>query len=83
MSDSKNNNEMTMENKTIICIQCEREFEFTVNDQLRYKKMNFDEPRRCPDCRKNKLKRTDFQDITHNGVAKAFGLKYEPLNSLL
>jgi len=46
MSDSKNDNEMTMENKTIICIQCEREFEFTVNDQLRYKKMRIAEKTR-------------------------------------
>jgi uncharacterized protein with PIN domain len=77
MFDSENNNVMTMENKTIICIQCEREFEFTVNDQLRYKKMNFDEPRRCPDCRKNKLKRADFQEITHNRKRKFNRFKFE------
>jgi uncharacterized protein with PIN domain len=77
MFDNENNNEMTMENKTIICIQCEEEFEFTVNDQLRYKKMNFDEPRRCPDCRKNKLRRADFQDITHNRKRKFNRSKFE------
>jgi DNA-directed RNA polymerase subunit RPC12/RpoP len=68
---------MTMENKTIICIQCESEFEFTVNDQLRYKKMNFDEPRRCPDCRKNKIRRADLQDITHNRKRKFNRSKFE------
>lgn len=77
MFENKNNDEMTMENKTIICIQCEEEFEFTVDDQLRYEKMNFDEPRRCPDCRKNKLKRTDFQDITHNRRRKFTRSKFE------
>jgi uncharacterized protein with PIN domain len=77
MSDSKNDNEMTMENKTIICIQCEREFEFTVNDQLRYKKMNFDEPRRCPDCRKNKIRGADLQDMTHNRKRKFNRSKFE------
>ena len=66
-----------MENKTIICIQCESEFEFTVNDQLRYKKMNFDEPRRCPDCRKNKIRRADLQDITHNRKRKFNRSKFE------
>ena len=66
-----------MENKTIICIQCEKEFEFTVHDQLRYEKMNFDEPRRCPDCRKNKLKRADFQEITHNRKRKFDRSKFE------
>jgi uncharacterized protein with PIN domain len=73
----ENNNEMTMENKTITCIQCEMEFEFTIDDQLRYKKMNFDEPRRCPDCRKNKLKTTDFQKITRNQKRKFYRSKFE------
>jgi uncharacterized protein with PIN domain len=77
MFDSENNNEMTMENKTIICIQCEGEFEFTVTDQLRYKKMNFDEPRRCPDCRKNKIRGANFQDTTHNRKRKFNRSKFE------
>ncbi len=51
-----------MENKTITCILCGVEFEFTFDEQLRYKKMNFDKPRRCPDCRKKKLRSPDFQD---------------------
>jgi len=72
MFKDENNNEMTMENKIITCIQCEREFEFTVHDQLRYERMNFDEPRRCSDCRKNKLKTPDFQDITHNRKRKFY-----------
>jgi DNA-directed RNA polymerase subunit RPC12/RpoP len=75
--ENKTNDEMTMENKTIICIQCEEEFEFTVDDQLRYEKMNFDEPRRCPDCRKNKLKRADFQETTHNRKRKFNRFKFE------
>jgi len=73
----ENNNEMTMENKTITCIQCETEFEFTIDDQLRYEKMNFDEPRRCPDCRKNKLRTTDFQKITRNQKKKFYRSKFE------
>jgi DNA-directed RNA polymerase subunit RPC12/RpoP len=77
MFDSKNNNEMTMENKTIICIQCETEFEFTIHDQLRYEKMNFDEPRRCPNCRKNKSKTTDSQDIKRNRKRKLYQPKFE------
>lgn len=55
-----------MENKIITCIQCETEFEFTIHEQLRYEEMNFDEPRRCPDCRKKKLKSPDIQDKKHN-----------------
>jgi hypothetical protein len=52
-------------NKKIICIQCEREFEFSINEQLRCKKMNFDIPKRCPDCRKKKLKISDDQNKNH------------------
>ena len=66
-----------MENKIITCIQCEREFEFTVQDQLRYEKMNFDEPRRCPDCRKNKLKTTDSQNMKRNRKKDLYRSKFE------
>jgi len=75
--NGENNNEMTMENKTITCIQCETGFEFTIHDQLRYEKMNFDEPRRCSDCRKNKLKTQDFQNIKHNRKRKFYRSKSE------
>lgn len=77
MFENEKNDEMTMENKSIICIQCETEFEFTVADQLRYERMNFDEPRRCPDCRKNKLKGADFQETTHNRKRKSNRFKFE------
>jgi DNA-directed RNA polymerase subunit RPC12/RpoP len=46
----------------ITCIICGAAFEFGVDEQLRFEKMNFDEPRRCPDCRKKKLRTPDFQD---------------------
>ena len=77
MFENEKNDEMTMENKSIICIQCETEFEFTVADQLRYERMNFDEPRRCPDCRKNKLKGADFQETIHNRKRKSNRFKFE------
>jgi len=77
MLKDENNNEMTMENKTITCIQCETEFEFTIHDQLRYEKMNFDEPRRCPDCRKNKLKTPNSQNIKHNRKRKSYPSQFE------
>jgi uncharacterized protein with PIN domain len=77
MFKNETNNEITMENKTITCIQCETEFEFTIHDQLRYEKMNFNEPRRCPDCRKNKLRGADSQDIIHNRKKKFDRSKFE------
>lgn len=49
-----------MENIEIECMSCGQAFEFTVYEQLLFRRKNFDEPRRCPDCRKQKLKAKAF-----------------------
>jgi DNA replicative helicase MCM subunit Mcm2 (Cdc46/Mcm family) len=43
-----------MENKVITCIQCQEDFEFTVEEQEKLKRRGFDAPLRCPQCRKHK-----------------------------
>jgi DNA-directed RNA polymerase subunit RPC12/RpoP len=45
---------LTMENMIITCIQCQEEFEFTVEEQEKLEKRGFDAPLRCPQCRKRK-----------------------------
>lgn len=40
-----------MENKTIICKDCGKEFTFTVREQEFYASKNFVEPVRCKECR--------------------------------
>ena len=45
-----------MESKTIKCIQCDTEFEFSVASQREFEAKGYDEPKRCPDCRKRKSK---------------------------
>jgi NAD-dependent SIR2 family protein deacetylase len=45
-----------MESKLIYCVQCDAEFEFSVEDQQAYEAKGYDEPKRCPDCRRRKLK---------------------------
>lgn len=40
-----------MENKTIICKDCGKEFTFTVREQEFYASKNFSEPVRCKECR--------------------------------
>ena len=47
-----------MENMLINCIQCETDFEFSIEDQIRHMEMSFDDPKRCPDCRKKKSRST-------------------------
>ena len=59
-----------METIEITCFQCATEFEFTVDEQLRYQNRNFDEPRRCPDCRKKKLRPHAFQNEKHKHKQK-------------
>ena len=42
-----------MEDKTLVCKDCGKEFIFTVGDQEFFKEKGFDnEPVRCPECRK-------------------------------
>ena len=60
-----------MEPIDIECISCGQVFEFTVYEQLLFSKKQFDEPKRCPDCRKRKL---NVKGFIHNksGRRKAF-----------
>ena len=44
-----------MEDKKIVCVDCGKEFVFTVGEQEFYKEKGFEnEPKRCPDCRRAK-----------------------------
>ncbi len=45
-----------METIILECIQCENEFEYTASEQEYCERMEFDDPKRCPYCRKHKLK---------------------------
>ena len=45
-----------MQSKLIQCIQCNTEFEFSVSSQIEFEAKGYDEPKRCPECRKRKSK---------------------------
>ena len=47
-----------MKDKIMTCIQCNEPFVFTAEERKRNGARGFDEPRRCPDCRKKKSKDT-------------------------
>lgn len=49
-----------MKDKIITCIQCNEPFIFTAEEQNRYHARGFDEPIRCPNCRKKKSKETNI-----------------------
>lgn len=48
-----------MEDKTLVCKDCSKEFVWTVGEQEFYAQKGFEnEPTRCPDCRRaNKMRR--------------------------
>jgi hypothetical protein len=50
-----------MKSKTIICIQCDRPFYISPSEQEYFTAKGFDEPTRCPECRKRKIKWTEEQ----------------------
>jgi len=64
------------------CIQCQNEFEYSGSEQEYHGRMGFDEPRRCPYCRKHKTKAsvTNLKDsrsrkqFTRNKHANEFEL---------
>ena len=45
-----------MQSEWIVCVQCDREFEYEISEQARHAEMGYDTPRRCPDCRKHKTR---------------------------
>jgi len=53
-----------MEDRTIVCQDCGKDFVFTVGEQEFYKEKGFDnEPKRCKECRdKKKNERRQFRN---------------------
>lgn len=57
-----------MEDKTIVCKDCNNEFVFTAGEQEFYKEKGLDnEPKRCKECRnRRKATRTNIQENKEN-----------------
>jgi ssDNA-binding Zn-finger/Zn-ribbon topoisomerase 1 len=51
-----------MNDKTLVCIQCGKSFVFTSAEQARFLALDFESPRRCPECRKKKAKKIEGSD---------------------
>ena len=67
-----------MESKIIQCIQCDNEFEFSVASQLEYEAKGYDEPKRCPECRKRKSKASSSNsDEKRRNKKKRFHDRYD------
>lgn len=60
-----------MEDKTIVCKDCNTEFVFNVSEQEFYKEKGFDnEPQRCPDCRRARKQQRNFGGNRNSGYSK-------------
>jgi hypothetical protein len=59
-----------MKDKNIICIQCEKPFVFSVTEQERFLISGFAAPKRCPECRKKKLKALEINEKWENKVRR-------------
>ena len=57
-----------MKDKSIICIQCANPFVFSVAEQERFIASGFAIPKRCPECRKMKLKGVEVNEKWENKV---------------
>ncbi|UCH23296.1 MAG: zinc-ribbon domain containing protein [Deltaproteobacteria bacterium] len=58
--------------KVITCIQCDCEFDYTIDEQMYYQLRGFDEPKRCPACRKKKSKPLYLQPIRKDTIKKKY-----------
>ena len=57
-----------MKDKRITCIQCEKPFVFSATEQERFMTLGFAIPKRCPECRKKKLKEVELNEKWENKV---------------
>ena len=51
-----------MEDLILACIQCQENFEFTIDEQEKFEQRGFDMPLRCPQCRKHKSRDIEHQE---------------------
>jgi hypothetical protein len=67
-----------MEAQFLVCIQCGQEFEFPPEEQARYAERGFDQPRRCPSCRKHKSRPSNPGDSGRrkDGKKRDYHMKY-------
>jgi len=54
---------MSVEDKTITCVDCNSPFTFTAGEQEFYEKKGFVLPKRCKDCRELKKRNRDEEGV--------------------
>ena len=65
-----------MNDNTITCIQCDQSFPFSESERQRFDLQGFDPPKRCPSCRKNKIKNSDVRDFRRKEIDRENKKKY-------
>lgn len=53
-----------MADRKVVCQECKKDFIFTEGEQEFYKEKGFEnDPKRCPDCRKNRKQKMNSKRI--------------------
>ena len=66
-----------MKDMTMVCIQCDEEFEFSALEQKKYEDRGYDIPKRCPSCRKHKSRNMDpVVDRRHSNRRRGVSSKH-------
>jgi DNA-directed RNA polymerase subunit RPC12/RpoP len=53
---------VNFQDRTIQCVDCGREFNYSAREQEFFKQMNFTEPKRCPQCRSTRRQGREARD---------------------
>ncbi|MHC4459074.1 MAG: zinc-ribbon domain containing protein [Planctomycetota bacterium] len=61
-----------IQTKVITCIQCDCEFDHTIDEQMYYEQRGFDEPKHCHVCRKKKSRQLYMQPIRKKMIKKKY-----------
>ena len=63
---------MSYETRSLTCVECGAEFEFSAEDQEFYAGRGFSEPKRCPKCRAARKARTSNSRQQYNGGGRRY-----------
>lgn len=70
-----------MQTRTLECIQCGNAFELSDSELQYYRQRGFDEPKRCPECRKHKRREVNEANNENrkfrNKKKKHYRIKYD------
>lgn len=79
-SETQNQTEINqIEDMIMVCVQCDEEFDFSIQEQEKYEERGYDIPKRCPSCRKHKSRSLDLTENRRH-IKRKRGLLFNKMN---